>query len=43
MNTKTIYGMYTSVRVGVIRTHGKIATVFPDSDQSSVLEKGRKK
>jgi AAA15 family ATPase/GTPase len=28
--------------VGVIRTHGKIATVFPDTDQSSVL-KGRKK
>ena len=28
MNTKTIYGMYTSVCVGVIRTHGNIATVF---------------
>lgn len=30
---KTIYGVYKGVRVGVIRTHGKIATVFPDSDQ----------
>lgn len=38
---QTIYGVYKGVRVGVIRTHGKIATVFPDSDQSSVLKKGR--
>ena len=29
------------VRVGVIRTNGKIATVFPDSDQSSVLRRKR--
>ncbi len=29
------------VRVGVIRTNGKIATKFPDSDQSSVLERKR--
>ena len=34
---KPIYGVYKGVRVGVIRTNGKIATVFPDSDQSSVL------
>ena len=30
------------VRVGVIKTNGKIATVFPDADQSSVLKKRRK-
>ena len=39
---KTIYGVYKGVRVGVKRTHGKIATVFPDSDQSSALKKRRK-
>lgn len=36
-----IFGTYKGVRVGVIRTHGKIATVFPDTDQSSVLRKRR--
>lgn len=35
-NGKTIWGMYKGVRVGVIRTHGKIATIFPDSNQSNV-------
>lgn len=30
----TIYGMYKGVRVGVIRTNGKIATIFPDVKQS---------
>lgn len=39
---KTIYGVYKGVRVGVKRTHGKIATVFPDSDQSSVTRRNRK-
>lgn len=39
---KAVYGVYKSVRVGVIRTNGKIATVFPDADQSSVLKKRRK-
>ena len=39
---KKIYGVYKRVRVGVIHTNGKIATVFPDSDQSSVLKKRRK-
>lgn len=39
---KTIYGVYKGVRVGVKRTNGKIATVFPDSDQGSVLKKRRK-
>ncbi len=39
---KAIYGVYNHVRVGVIRTNGKIATVFPDSNQSSVLRRKRK-
>lgn len=30
---KRVYGMYKGVRVGIIRTNGKIATVFPDSNQ----------
>ena len=38
-----VYGVYKGVRVGVIKTHGKIVTVFPDSDQSSVINKRRKK
>ena len=37
-----IFGVYKGVRVGVIRTHGKIATVFPDSYQSTVVSKRRK-
>ena len=37
-----VYGVYKGVRVGIIRTNGKPATVFPDTDQSSVL-KSRKK
>lgn len=36
---KRVYGVYKGVRVGIIRTNGKIATVFPDSDQSSVLRR----
>ncbi len=39
---KAVYGVYKGVRVGVIRTNGKIATVFPDADQSSVVKKRRK-
>lgn len=35
----TMWGTYKGVRVGVIKTDGKIATVFPDVDQSSVLKK----
>lgn len=31
---KKIFGVYKGVRVGVIRTNGKIATVFPDSNQN---------
>ena len=30
---KIVFGMYKGVRVGIIRRHGKIATVFPDSVQ----------
>lgn len=37
-----MYGVYKGVHVGVIKTHGKIATVFPDRDQSSVLRRRKK-
>lgn len=40
-NGKTAWGVYKGVRVGVKRTNGKIATIFPDSDQSSVLRRKR--
>ena len=30
-----VFGMYKGVRVGVIKTNGTIATVFPDSKQPS--------
>ena len=33
-----IYGIYKNVRVGVIMTKGKIATIFPDVDQSSIAK-----
>lgn len=39
---KTIYGVYKGVRVGVKRTNGKIATIFPDCDQSSVIRRNHK-
>ena len=38
-NGKTMWGCYKGVRVGVIKTYGKIATIFPDSDQSSVIRR----
>lgn len=38
-----VYGVYKGVRVGIIRTNGKIATVFLDSDQSSVLKRRKRK
>lgn len=41
-NGVPVYGVYKGVRVGVIRTNGKIATVFPDSNQNSVLRGKRK-
>ncbi len=40
---KPIFGVYKGVRVGVIRTHGRIATIFPDVDQSSVIRKETKR
>jgi len=39
---KAFFGVYKGVRVGVIKTYGKIATVFPDANQKSVLKKRRK-
>ncbi len=38
-----VYGVYKGVRVGIIRTNGKPATVFPDTDQSSVLKRRKKR
>lgn len=35
----SVYGTYKGVRVGVIHTHGKISTVFPDSNQPSSRRK----
>jgi len=37
-----VFGVYKGVRVGIIRTNGKIATIFPDSDQSSVIKRRKK-
>ena len=37
-----MWGTYKGVHVGVIKTNGKIATVFPDEDQSSVLKRRKK-
>lgn len=37
-----VYGVYKGVKVGIIKTCGKIATVFPDSDQRSVLRRKKK-
>lgn len=34
-------GTYRGVRVGVIKTNGQIATVFPDEDQGSVIRRRR--
>ncbi|MBO5174257.1 MAG: EndoU domain-containing protein [Eubacterium sp.] len=38
---KRIYGMWKGVRVGVIKTHGQIGTIFPDANQ--VIKKGGKR
>ncbi len=35
----TMWGTYKGVRVGVIKIDGRVATVFPDEDQTSVLKK----
>lgn len=42
---KSVYGVYKNVRVGIIKTNGKIATVFPDSNQNNIIRrrKGKKK
>lgn len=39
---KIVYGMYKGVRVGIIRRHGKIATVFPDSVQPTKKRRRKK-
>jgi len=36
---KAVFGMWKGVRVGVIRTHGQIGTIFPDSKQP--VKKGK--
>ena len=38
-----VYGNYKGVRVGVMKTNGKISTVFPDFNQTSVINKRRKR
>ena len=38
-----VFGNYKGVRVGVIRTNGKISTVFPDTDQTPVLNRRKKR
>ena len=37
-----MWGTYKGVRVGVIKTDRRVATVFPDEDQSSVLKRRNK-
>lgn len=39
---KAVFGMWKGVRVGVIRTHGQIATIFPDSNQPYKKKGGKK-
>ena len=41
---KAVYGNWKGVRVGIIKTHGKIATIFPDIQQPSLIKrkKGKK-
>lgn len=39
-NGEAVFGTWKGVRVGVIRTNGKIATIFPDSKQP--YKKGKK-
>ncbi len=39
---KIVFGMWKGVRVGVIRTHGQIGTIFPDSKQPTE-KKGKRK
>lgn len=39
---KIMIGTWKGVRVGVIKTNGKIATVFPDSNQYPILRRNKK-
>lgn len=39
----TIWGVYKGVRVGVMKTNGQIATIFPDARNQPVRIKRRKK
>lgn len=36
---EAVYGTYKGVRVGIIRTNGKISTIFPDINQAPVLRR----
>jgi hypothetical protein len=40
---EAVFGMLKGVRVGGIRTHGKMATIFPDSKQPYSKKGGKKK
>lgn len=37
------YGVYKGIRVDVICTNGKIATIFPNFDQSSLMKRRKRK
>ena len=39
---QTGFGVYKGVRVGIIRNNGKIATVFPDSEQKGMFRRKKK-
>ena len=41
-NEKAMFGIYKGVKVGVIKTHGRIGTVFPDSNQNSIYRRKKK-
>lgn len=41
-NGKAMFGIYKGVKVGVIKTHGRIGTVFPDSNQNSIYRRKKK-
>lgn len=41
-NGVKVFGIYKGVRVGIMRTNGKIATVFPDSNQAAALKRRKK-
>ncbi len=38
---KTIWGTYKGIRIGVIKTNGQIATIFPDSHYQPNPKKGK--